>query len=96
MNLSDGAKYRISLGFLSTVLGVVGMWLLFPALGWRGLLGIFLALWGVGIANDLANKRFQRAMEMEAKVAMQLKTIEENFKILDKNTEKLNAAKVVR
>ena len=66
--LTKGAKFRIALGFVSTALALSGLWLLFPALGWRGIAGITLCLWGNNIAMALQQKRDRKRFELDKRL----------------------------
>ena len=68
MGLSRGAKARIKLGFVSTILMLLGAWVVFPILGWRGIGGLFLLLWGNNIAAALQHERDRERLKLNERL----------------------------
>jgi len=66
--LSDGAKFRIGLGVVSTALMLLGAWIVFPVIGWRGIGGLCLLLWGNNIAMALQQKRDQERAKLDERL----------------------------
>ena len=58
--MTDSAKFRIALIFLSLACLGAGVWLLLPAVGWWGILGLFLLLTG-----NNASVFVQRGQDLE-------------------------------
>lgn len=61
--MSDGAKLRLGLYITSLVIAVLGVWVMLPAAGWRGLLGLALLLWANNIGMTVRQKGDQARME---------------------------------
>ena len=68
MGLSRGAKVRITLGFVSTILMLLGVWVVFPILGWRGIGGLFLLLWSNNIAAALQHERDRERLKLNERL----------------------------
>ena len=59
---------RLLLMTASIILMIIGAVLLFKSLGWFGLLGLFLFLWGNNIALIIAQKREETRMVERARI----------------------------
>ncbi len=54
--MSDQRKMRLTLTMVAIILFGLGMWLLWPMIGWRGTTGLVLILW----SNNLEQRTWER------------------------------------
>jgi len=72
-------KLRLGMAVFSILLVGLGIWVVLPALGWRGLIGLLLLAWANNIGSHLQRKREQDDTEKREHLEQLLETIKERL-----------------